>query len=211
MRRITVLAMAAAALALGCEVGNPAGSDGGSAVLPAAKGAGQNAGCTAIQEGVLQTSDGQVIQPGYDEWGYNYQARLFNGGYCDAYRDAAWCQPYRDDGLSMKWNHAWLDNLDCDGNGLLDRHFGLPSYIGSGAWLTNHMSGGQGAERWTYFVKIVAAPADAVLTGGVWYSASGDQIGPLIWGEFAIIQEVESGSGILTRSPVGPGFGKFKP
>ena len=47
--------------------------------------------CTTIQSGELLTSDGRVITTGYDEWGYNYQAHLFNGGYCDAYRDAPWC------------------------------------------------------------------------------------------------------------------------
>ncbi len=52
---------------------------------------GKNAGCTTIQEGTLLTSAGDVIYPGYDQWGYNYQAYMFNGTYCDAYRDAAWC------------------------------------------------------------------------------------------------------------------------
>ena len=80
--------------------------------------------CTTIQEGVLLDSGGGVIETGYDVWGYNYQAHMFNGGYCDAYRDAAWCQPYRDIELIMKWNDAWLSNQDCDGDGLLDRHFG---------------------------------------------------------------------------------------
>jgi len=64
--------------------------------------------CTTIQSGELSASDGSLIETGYDQWGYNYQARLFNGMYCDAYRDAAWCQPYKDDKLSMKWNDAWL-------------------------------------------------------------------------------------------------------
>jgi hypothetical protein len=58
---------------------------------------GNNNGCTTIQEGTLLTSAGDVIVPGYDQWGYNYQAHMFNGTYCDAYRDAAWCQPYKDD------------------------------------------------------------------------------------------------------------------
>lgn len=97
--------------------------------------------CTTIQSGELLASDETVITTGYDQWGYNYQARLFNGYYCDAYRDDAWCQPYKDVELSMKWNDAWLSNKDCDDDGELDRHYGYPSYIGSGAWLTNHQSG----------------------------------------------------------------------
>jgi hypothetical protein len=175
--------------------------------------------CTTIQSGELLASDGSVIETGYDDWGYNYQARLFKGYYCDAYRDADWCQPYKEDRLSMKWNDAWLSNKDCDGDGALDRHFGYDSYLGSGAWLTNHMSGvyedADGREcSWTYFVKIVAAPADAVLTDGVWYTAGGKEIGPEIWNSFATIQEVSNDkcageSGLRYRSPVGPGLGKW--
>jgi hypothetical protein len=157
--------------------------------------AGKPAACTTIQSGTLLTSSGDIITTGYDTWGYNYQAHMFNGLYCDAYRDAAWCQDYAEDQLAMKWNEAWLSNKDCDGDGLLDRHLGFASYIGSGAWETNHQSGeyigddGQ-ACRWTYFTKIVAVPVDATNVDGVWYAAAGTEIGPAIWGEFAIIQEV---------------------
>ena len=48
--------------------------------------------CTTIQSGQLTASDGSVIEVGNDQWGYNYQARMFNGYYCDAYRDARCCQ-----------------------------------------------------------------------------------------------------------------------
>lgn len=166
---------------------------------------------TKIQDGVLTTSDGQVIETGYDQWGYNYQAHMFNGYYCDAYRDASWCQQWKSVRLMMKWNDAWLSNVDRDGDGLLDRHYGFPSYIGSGAWLTNHQSGEENGEKWSSFVKIVAAPADAYQAGGNWYAADGGLIGEVIWGEFAIIQQVEGGLGATFVSPEGPGFGKFKP
>jgi len=157
---------------------------------------------------------------GFDEWGYNYQAHLFNGFYCDSYRDAGWCQAYKDVRLMMKWNDAWLSNKDCDGDGLLDRHYGFDSYIGSGAWLTNHQSGTYELEgeviKWNYFVKIVAAPADASMVDGVWYAADGTEIGAEIWGAFAIIQQIENDPGIGAHgaqyiSPAGPGFGKYKP
>lgn len=176
-----------------------------------------NPECTKIQSGELLASDGSVIETGYDQWGYNYQAHMFNGGYCDAYRDAAWCQPYKDVELIMKWNDAWLANVDCDGDGLLDRHFGFSSYIGSGAWLTNHQSGEYAGEdgstcQWNYFVKIVAAPADATAGDGVWYAADGTEIGPVIWGAFAIIQQVENDPcagihGLQYLSPDHAGFG----
>jgi hypothetical protein len=71
------------------------------------------------------------------------------------------------------------------------------------------MRGGSGADKWVYFVKIVAVPRDAELTEEVWYTADGTEIGPEIWGSFAIIQEVESGVGATYLSPAGPGFGKY--
>lgn len=177
--------------------------------------------CTTIQSGALLTSDGRVIETGYDQWGYNYQARMFNGTYCDAYRNAAWCQPYKDDELEMKWNDAWMSNKDCTGDGLLDRHYGFPTYRGSGAWETNHQKGtyvdaNGKKQRWSYFVKIVAAPLDATLVNGFWCAADGSVIGPVIWGEFAIIQEIynDTGTGdhgVSYVSPYSAGFGKFGP
>jgi hypothetical protein len=173
--------------------------------------------CTTIQSGELLTRDGDVITVGFDEWGYNYQAHIFSGGYCDAYRDAAWCQPWADIDLMMKWNDAWLSNKDCNGDDLLDRHYGYDNYIGSGAWLTNHMKGSyiddNGKKcKWTYFVKIVAVPADAYADNGIWYTASGTEIGPVIWGAFAIIQLVENDPcagihGVQFLSPDHPGLG----
>ena len=174
--------------------------------------------CTTIQDGTLLTSTDDVIMPGYDQWGYNYQAHIFNGKYCDSYRDADWCQPYKEIDLQMKWNDAWLSNKDCDDDDLLDRHLGFDSYIGSGAWLTNHQRGSyeDAGETyyWNYFVKIVAAPSDAVSSGGFWYTAGGVEIGPMIWGQFATIEEVynDQGTGehgLQYRSPNAPGFGVY--
>lgn len=182
--------------------------------------------CTTIQDGGLLASDGSLITTGFDDWGYNYQAHMFNGKYCDAYRNAAWCQPYADDDLGMKWNEAWLSNKDCDGDGQLDRHYGVPTYIGSGAWLTNHQSGkyidddGK-KQRWNYFVKIIAVPSDAVLDNDIWYveDAQGTLVvlGPSIWGSFAVIMEVENDTGVpeshgvLYNSPYKSGLGWLTP
>ncbi len=175
--------------------------------------------CATIQSGKILTSDGTVIKTGYDQWGYNYQAYIFNGTYCDSYRDAAWCQEWKDVKLIMKWNDAWLSNKDCDGDGKLDRHLGFDSYIGSGAWITNHQSGTYEGDngklcKWTYFVKIVAAPANATKTGGIWYNADGTEIGPEIWGQFAIIQEVFNDpcngiNGLQFQSPDHSGLGNW--
>lgn len=171
-----------------------------------------------IQSGTLVDSTGTLITTGYDSWGYNYQAHMFNGKYCDSYRNAAWCQAYADDNLSMKWNDAWISNVDRTGDGHLDSHFGFASYKGSGAWLTNHMSGvytdENGAQKWNEFTKIVAAPTDANLIDGVWYAADGTEIGPVIWGEFAIIQDVynDTGTGnhgLSVKSELRSGLGNW--
>lgn len=174
--------------------------------------------CTTIQDGLF-ASNGDPIVLGFDEFGYNYQAHEYIGYYGNYQRPPELVDwGYR---LMMKWNDAWLSNSDCDGDGLLDRHFGYDSYIGSGAWLTNHQSGeyiGEGEEEcnFTYFVKIVAAPADAYVDNGYWYTADGVEIGEVIWGSFAVVKEVENDScaglhGNQYNSPASPGFGFYKP
>ncbi len=201
--------------------------------------------CTTIQQGILTYSPshylyGTPLTTGYDPYGYNYQAHMFNGSYANVYLGgdgfppytgdddaylaanpaaaAHWAWPFRKVNVEMKWNDAWLSNMDCDGDGMLDRHYGYPSYIGSGAWETNHQSeryeDGGNVYFWNYFVKIVAPPSDAKLEGGVWYTKKGIEIGPDIWGAFATIQEVynDTGTGehgILYKSPAGPGLGKW--
>jgi hypothetical protein len=177
--------------------------------------------CATIQDGTILTSVGQTIETGFDAWGYNYQAHIFNGLYCESYHNAAWCQPYADVELEMKWNDAWLSSQDCDGDHLLDRYYGFAGYRGSGAWLTNHQKGtyfdSKGKrQRWGYFVKIVAAPLDATLSAGSWYAADGTQIGPAIWGDFAILERVynDTGTGehgIEFLTEYSAGFGRFSP
>ena len=113
-----------------------------------------------------------------------------------------------------------VSNKDADGDGKLDRHYGFPTYIGSGAWTTNHQSGEYESDgkicKWNYFVKIVAAPADAEKIGATWYTAGGVEIGPAIWGDFAIIQQVENDPcggihGLQYLSPNNAGFGSYSP
>jgi hypothetical protein len=199
--------------------------------------AGKPSDCTRIQDGVLTYSAGhylagQPLETGYDIFGYNYQAHLFNGSYANAYlgrygyppyegdsesylaanpgAESLWVWPYRDIWINMKWNDAWLSNKDCNEDGLLDRpDDDGGSYIGSGAWLTNHGRGDYGYGDSVWFTKIVAAPDGAYKEGGKWYTADGTEIGPVIWGAFAIIQEVEKSMGAWYVSPSGPGFGKW--
>ncbi|MHC4557260.1 MAG: hypothetical protein ACYTFW_01900 [Planctomycetota bacterium] len=159
--------------------------------------------------------------PPYEGDDDTYYQRLVDEGFADSIVEAEQMMnfkpywPYRDILLIMQWNDTWLSNMDRDGDGKLDRYFGYSSYIGSGAWETNHMFGmNPDGTKWDYFVKIAAAPADGYKSGGYWYTADNTEIGPVIWGSFATIQQVENDpsagtGGILYKSPAGPGFGKW--
>jgi hypothetical protein len=179
-----------------------------------------SAQCLTIQDGNLFTNPNsgasEPVSTGYDQWGYNYQAHMFNGTYCDSKRGTdPSCTDESE--LQMKWNDAWLSNKDCDNDGKLDRHFGSDSYLGSEAWLTNHQSGwvadANGKKRkWTYSCKIIAAPEGAYVANGDFYDASDVKLGTAIWGQFIITQEVSNdpsngAHGILYKAPVGPGLG----
>lgn len=165
-------------------------------------------GCATIPGGEIYTSSGELITTGFMENGYNYQAHIYNGEYSPGWN------------LVMKWSDSWLSNKDCDLDGKLDR----PSdnggtYIGSGAWCTNHWTTtyvddyGNTCE-YDEFIKIIAVPADATLIDGYWYNADGTEIGETIWGQFAIIQEVINDpcngvEGIQYNSPDHNGLGNW--
>jgi len=182
--------------------------------------AGKPDGCTTIQDGTLVDSNDVPLVLGYDQYGYNYQAHMFNGRYCDTDRviGGAYC----DVNLVMKWRDTWLSNKDCNGDGKLDRGYkcdpeNATSSACEGAWLTNHQWGfDEDGNKWTYFVKIVAVPTDAYKDGGYWYTADGTKIGSVIWGAYARILQVSNDKaagehGVLYKSPASPGFGTYKP
>jgi hypothetical protein len=194
--------------------------------------------CTTIQDGTITYGkvgdpSTDIIPIGYDQWGYNYQAHMFNGKWCDyhpLFRPGGakhdWCvENMADVELMMKWSDEWLSNKDCN-NDSNDRGYSCDpenakSSGCSGAWLTNHEFGtyindtGETCS-YTYFCKIVAAPADAHVEDDVWYEADGTEIGPVIWSAFATIQEVENDPceglhGLQYRSPASPGLGYYNP
>ncbi|MDO8407617.1 MAG: hypothetical protein Q7S95_00055 [bacterium] len=229
MRKIFTAALAAAAIALTFQ----------------AQAAGN---CTTIQRGVLTYQSGalagQLLQVGVDPYGYNYQAHSFAGNYFNAYANPAgfppydgddaayllanptaaghWAWQYRAVEVAMKWNDGWLANTDCDGDGKLDRHLGFASYVGSGAWLTNHNSwtvtvDGQD-KRGSEFLKVVAAPTGSTVALPVSYFGEktiyvdGKVMGPQLWGEFAAVQYVLNDSstgdnGLLFKGELNAGFG----
>jgi len=179
--------------------------------------------CATIQGGTITDSAGNPVTTGYDKFGYNYQAHIFNGRYCDYDRvlDGDYC----DVELVMKWSNTWLSNKDCDGDHELDR--GYPTLYGGepwnnsaaeGAWVTNHQSGSyigddEKEHKWTYFVKIVYPPGGVVDANDDGYDDNTG--GFIIWGSYVRIQQVYNdpydGAHGVEFKVVGPvGFGAYK-
>ena len=163
-----------------------------------------NIGCATIQDGTITDSAGNPLSTGYDQYGYNYQAHMFNGTYDSVDRNldgTYWGQTgdFVDDNLMMKWSDEWLANVDCNNDNKLDR--GLVNGIVGGislGWETNHVEGDYldadgNLQHYTYFVKIV------------WTGT-----GPL-WGAYTTIEEVynDPSAGIngLSLKIGAPGFG----
>jgi len=162
---------------------------------------------------------------GFDQWGYNYQAHIFNGLYHNASRPEPPCEPgtcASDTLLIMKWSDEWLSNQDRNGDGKLDRGYSCDPINASssaceGAWVTNHQRGeyvgdeGQTC-KWTYFVKIVYPPGGPVDDDGDGYDDNTG--GSIIWGAYVRIQQVSNDTcagehgNIFSVRPTG--FGAYK-
>ncbi len=209
----------AAAPVLAAKPNNPPGQEGKNT-------------CTTIQDQVLTYSNSDNIIPlGFDGWGYNYQAHMFNGWYWNnqrpvpAYTKDTIDQAPSKTWLIMKWSDEWMSNKDCDGDGKLDRGYSCnpenpTSSACQGAWLTNHQFGSYEGEdgktcKWNYFVKIVMVPEDAYKTDGMWYTADGTEIGSVIWGAYARILQISNDPcadehGVQNKFEAPTGFGYYK-
>lgn len=196
--------------------------------------------CTTIQDGVLEYPsghylEGQLLETGYDIYGFNYQAHIFKGQYLNYYLGAYGYPPYNgeEDYLSQnpgaswlfwyyegidvlfKWNDADTSNKDCDGDGLLDEHY---MEKGSGAWWTEKwwIRDDEGKLETTYSAKYIVVPEDAYRCGYLdqwWCDSDGEQIGLYVYPYYALIKEdyknYNSHSHWLWRSPTSSGLGKF--
>lgn len=152
--------------------------------------------CATIQGGTITDKNGIQLVSGFDKWGYNYQAHIFEG-YADNYSRPA-VPVTSGDKLVMKWSDAWLANVDCNNDGKLDRGLvdGAVSGISKG-WETNHYVGSYvdtdgNTQKYTDFYKIV------------WVGPGGS-----LWGQYDVIQEVynDTGSGNYRFKDGAPGFG----
>jgi hypothetical protein len=168
--------------------------------------------CVKIQSGTLTDVKGNPITIGYDKYGYNYQAHIFNGLY-ENYSRPDTVVTEGTENLVMKWSDDWLANVDCSEDGKLDRGLNPKTGASTGismGWVTNHFEGdylGSDGElhHYTYFVKI-AYDAGAACTAG---SSS------CIWGLYTVIEELQSdqfgeygGRIKFINKLTGPGLGK---
>ena len=140
---------------------------------------------------------GKPADKGFDEFGYNRTARIFNGpatGWClerGAGEDCLGIYSY--DHLAMKWNAEW-DR----GN---DENWANPPYA---AWEMNEWNGmmpGGSGETWSYMIQWVGA-----------CGANGTPLadgGYCIWGQFEVIlsQGTIGGSHIWETRAKPPGYG----
>ena len=149
--------------------------------------------CTKIRDGVILDSAGQPVVLGYDQYGYNYQAHMFNGTYdsVDRKLDGKYwgaTGDYVNDSLIMKWSDDWISNVDCNGDLKLDRGLDPKTGISTGisrGWTTNQVEGdyiwGGDSHHYTYFAKIIfVGPATSP---DPWAATR-------LWGQYAMIQEV---------------------
>ena len=170
--------------------------------------------CAKIQSGTITDVTSNSLTIGYDKYGYNYQAHMFNGLVENNVRPAVVVTEGTEN-LVMKWSDDWLANVDCNEDGKLDTGLNPKTGVSTGTstgWVTNHFEGdylGSDNElhHYTYFAKIVyVGPAPA-----------GDD--PLadvrIWGLYATIEELQNdpfgeyGGRLKSTKLVAPGFGTF--
>jgi len=137
---------------------------------------------------------------GFDEFGYNYQARVFVGRADGVDRNldgTVWGDPtYANDWLVMKWSKAWDD-----------ARFGSAEW-NPDAWCTNEWNGmllggsGTGTEHY----KIIWV--GPLLEGSPYWRPGGYAI----WGEFEVIMDVYTEVGAhynfhVTPAGLGAGLG----
>ena len=169
--------------------------------------------CAKIQSGTIIDVNANPLTTGYDKYGYNYQAHMFNG-LSENYSRPAVVVTEGAENLVMKWSDDWLANVDCNRDGKLDLGLDPKTGVSMGTsmgWVTNHFEGdytGSDGElhHYTYFAKIVyVGPAQA---GDPWAAGR-------IWGSYAIIEELQNdlfgelGGRLKSTKLVAPGLGTF--
>ncbi len=128
---------------------------------------------------------GLTFAAGFDQYGYNYQARLFSGKADGVDKDldgTVWGNPtYANDHLVMKWNAQW-DN--CNANGNNDPKYCL------GAWVDNEWNGNvPGGSGVSEHYKIVWVGSEGQ-NSPYWVDG-----GSLVWGNYETIMDQGTDAG----------------
>ena len=125
---------------------------------------------------VLLVTVGTAAAKGFDQFGYNYQARIFSGaadGVDRALDGMVWGDPtYANDHLVMKWSKAWDDARFHGAEWTCD------------AWENNEWNGafpGGSGEVWHYKIIWVGPELEE---SACWRAG-----GYAIWGEFEVIMD----------------------
>ena len=137
-----------------------------------------NAPTMSASAGTCTLADGSIVSTGYNQYGYNYCAGIFNGtgsSWCLAGGQAANCMGvYSLDKLTMKWNAAW-DSCN---------FYGTPAAC-AGAWTDNQWNGnvknGSGAV-WHYKIQWIGGNC------GADYTPLADG-GYCIWGSYETLMD----------------------
>ena len=140
-------------------------------------------GCVVILVGMIALPGIAKGRGGFDEFGYNYNARVFVGSADGVDRNldgTVWDDPtYANDHLVMKWSKAW-DDARFGPDGIRDSNDELPWT--PPAWCTNHWNGqvpGGSGEVWHY--KIIWVGPE--LQDSPYWREGGYPI----WGQFEVI------------------------
>lgn len=164
---------------------------------------------------------GQPVQPGFDIFGWNFQARIFEGPLANSFLPWEGYPPYEgeraiDEWMRFQWNEAYLSNQD--GNDP-DTHLDFHPFVdwpganhdtadgdwqGSGAvcWANFSYStevDGEWVPVWTHMM-LVAVPLDAYLE--------------LLWGSFddcwcGVWYQYEGGPEIGVNGPIWPAGDRY--
>lgn len=156
---------------------------------------------------------------GCDEWGFNWQARQFNGYLINMmfgdhyFADFPHYKQFVYDGEGEPFWNMIVSNYQyfpyLMPAELLDTHLianwnsGIvskegdypPTWVDSNGWIEFKYSGKEGNKRWSHFRKLVASKSTDVLSDGIWYNQNGQEIGKesMFFPELIVIQVINNG------------------
>nr|WP_321406620.1 hypothetical protein [uncultured Carboxylicivirga sp.] len=160
-----------------------------------------------------------TLLTGVDEWGFNYQAQLFDGYLINAiFGDPAFAEMehyktmvYKGEGpefweqVIKKYDYFGFlmlpELLDCKlkmkwNTDLLGKDGIYPeTWVDSDAWIVFHYTMNTKDQKWSQVRKLVARNSNYELIDGFWYNEEGKEVGKqsYYWPDLMIIQVINTG------------------